>query len=443
MKNKLLSRRTMLRGAGAAIALPLLDAMLPSTIAAPSTYKPAAQSLAAQPRMICCYVPQGVNIFEWTPKDAGPNWTLSPTLQGLAGHKSDFTLLTGLGHPTSAGGHEGADVWLTGADLDGIAGKDYQNSISVDQVAAKVHEKATRFSSLQLGVQSGTGESGTTRTLSFDRNGTPLPAENKPQNVFDRLFVPDDAKSRKATLQRYAERRSILDDLLGEAQALNRKLGPTDKRKLDEYLSSVRETEKRVQRLTNWVDVPRPQVETQGLQLLSDPNSAHDRMMWIDVMLELSYLAFQTDTTRVITFEWDTEPGGRGDGEGNHHEYSHHGGDQKKLAGLARIDRFYIARLTRFLDFLKQTKEADGSMLDRTIVLYGSGMNNGKGGGHSAKDLPLIVAGGSKLGLKHGQHLKHDVDSRPLSNVMLTVAQQMGAETDRFSDSTGTLTGLA
>jgi hypothetical protein len=433
----------MLRSAGAAIALPLLDAMLPSTLAAPSTYKPAAQSVGTHPRMICCYVPQGVNIYDWFPKDAGPNWTLSPTLQGLSDFQSDFTLISGLGHPTATGGHEGADTWLTGVDLDATSGKDYQNGISVDQVAARVHENATRFPSLQLGIQSGTGESGKTRTLSFDVNGTALPAENRPQGVFDRLFTPDNAASRKATLQRYAERRSILDDLLAEAQSLNRKLGAADQRKLNEYLSSVRETERRVQRLTNWVDVPKPKVEAQGLQLGSDPTSAHDRMMWIDVMLELSYLAFQTDTTRVITFEWDTEPGGAGDGGAdNHHELSHHGGDEKKLAGLTRIDRFYVARLSRFLSFLKQTKEADGSMLDSTMVLYGSGMNNGEGGGHSGKDLPFILAGGSKLGLKHGQHLKHEVDSKPLSNVMLTVAQKMGVETDRFSDSTGTLTGL-
>ncbi|HEY4261339.1 MAG TPA: DUF1552 domain-containing protein, partial [Schlesneria sp.] len=189
---------------------------------------------------------------------------------------------------------------------------------------------------------------------------------------------------------------------------------------------------------------PKATVAEVGLQLASQPGDAHDRPMWLDVMLELAYLAFITDTTRVITFEWSREAGGYGGGGENHHELSHHGGDAGMLKKLAAIDRFHLSRLGRFLDMLKSTSEADGRMLDRTMVLFGSGMNSGKGGDHSPKNLPTLVAGGQKLGLKHGQHLSFDQDKHPpLSNVLLTLAQKMGVETDQFADATGTLTGLA
>ncbi len=165
--------------------------------------------------------------------------------------------------------------------------------------------------------------------------------------------------------------------------------------------------------------------------------------MWIDVMMELSYLAFVTDTTRVITFEWSREAGGFGGGGENHHELSHHGGDANMLSKLAKIDRFHLERLGRFLTFLEQTNEAESSMLDSTMVMFGSGMNSGVGGAHSPKNLPLLVAGGQKLGLKHGQHLAFDQENHPpLSNVLLTMAQKMDIQEELFQDSTGTLDGL-
>lgn len=440
---KRLNRRTVLRGAGAAVGLPLLEAMMPRRAGgAPSTYKPAAGSVNAAPRMICCYISNGVNIIEWTPQNSGPDWTLSPSLQALEPYKSDFTLLTGLGHVRSDAQHTGADVWLTGVDLKATPGKDYQNAISVDQVAAEHHGRQTRFPSLELAQGSGTGVARHSNTLAFDRNGTPLPADNSPQRLFNRLFVSEDAGSRRATLQRYAERRSILDEVLSDANSLRRDLGTTDQRKLDEYLNSVRETERRAQRLEGWVDVPKPEVVQTGLQLGSNANSSHDYPMWVDVMLELSYLAFQTDTTRVITFEWAREAAGWGGSGENQHELSHHGGDAGMLSQLAGVDRFRIARLARFLGFLKATREGDGNMLDRTMVLFGSGMNNGRTGTHSPKNLPTLLAGGSKLGLRHGQHLAFEEDSTPLSNVLLTMLQKMGVESDSFSDSTGTLAGL-
>lgn len=438
-----LSRRHVLRAAGAALALPLLEAMLPRSAGAPSTFKSWAKSLGATPRLICCYVPNGVNIVQWVPKDQGEKYTLSPTLQALKDHKGDFTVVTGLGHPASQGGHSGADTWLTGANLKSRPGADYTNSLSIDQLIAARHGKHTRFASLQLSDMSGTGGAGHSHTLSFDINGTPLPAENSPRRLFNRLFVPESARDRAAMVRRYKEKRSILDDVADEAAALGKKVSTSDRKKLAEYLASVRDTEKRVERLEGWVDVPRPKVGEVGLQLNSQPGNAHDRPMWLDVMLEVAYLAFVTDSTRVITFEWSREAGGYGGGGENHHELSHHGGDAGMLAKLAVIDRFHLSRLGRFLSLLRSTAEADGNMLDRTMVLYGSGMNSGLGGEHSPKNLPTLVAGGHKLGLKLGRHLAFDPKKHPpLSRLLLTLAQKMGVEARRFADGEGALPGL-
>ena len=244
-------------------------------------------------------------------------------------------------------------------------------------------------------------------------------------------------------MRRYADRRSILDNLATETRRLERRLGATDRKKLDEYLSSVRQTEKQVERFQSWLTKPKLTVPERGLQLGSRPGDGHDRLMWLDVMLELSYLAFVTDTTRVITFQWSREAAGFGGSGEQHHELSHHGGDAKMLAQLAAIDRFHLLRLGRFLGLLNSTAELDGNMLDSTIVLYGSGMNSGTRGEHSPKNLPTIVAGGSRLGLKHGQHLAFNPDKHPpLTNLLLTLAQKMGVESGNFADATGTLSGL-
>ena len=438
-----LSRRHLLRGAGAALSLPLLESMLPRSWGAPSTFEPQRLSETVQPRMVCCYVPNGVNILDWMPADSGDRYTLSPTLAALADHRDQFTIVSGLGHPHSKGGHSGADTWLTGADLTARPGADYTNTMSIDQVVAATHGPHTRFPSLQLSDQSGTGAAGHSHTLSFDHAGTPLPAENSPRRMFDRLFVPETATDRAAALARLAERRSILDSLGSDARALSRRLGATDQRKLEEYLSSVRDTEKQVERTEAWIDRPKPRVSEEGLQLGSKPGDAHDRPMWIDVCLELVYLALLTDTTRVVTFEWSREAGGFGIGGENHHELSHHGGDAGMLAKLAAIDKAFLEKLGRFLGMLSKTSEADGSMLDRTVVVYGSGMNSGKGGEHSPKNLPLLVAGGKKLGFNLGRHLAFDEEKHPpLSNLLLSVARAVGCETETFSDATGTLDGL-
>lgn len=439
-----LSRRTMLRGIGACLSLPLLDAMLPSVIAAPSKFEPLSKSVGPKPRMICCYVPNGVNIAEWVPTNAGVDYELSNTLKVLEPLKGDFSVVTGVGHPASKGGHSGADTWLTGADLAATPGSDYTNSISADQLAAAQHGAETRFPSLQLSDSSGTGSAGHSHTLSFNQSGTPLPAEDSPRRLFERLFVPDSASDRAATLRRYAEQKSILDSILNDAKRLQAKLGQSDKRKLAEYFQSVRETEQRIQRLEDWVDIPKPDVENTNLQLNSQPHNAHDRPMWIDVMLEISYLAFLTDITRVITYQWSREAGGYGGGGENHHELSHHGGDAGMLKKLAVIDRFHLSKLARFMEFLKRTADGESNMLDHTMILFGSGMNSGKGGEHSPKNLPTILAGGKGLGIKQGQHLAFDSENHPpLSNLLRTMVEKMGVPVDSFRDSTAGMPGLS
>ena len=444
MKSTQVSRRTILRGAGVALGLPWLEAMLPKAGAAPSTFKPWDKSnVAPAPRLVCCYVPNGVNIIEWVPQGSGETYTLSPTLSVLKDYRADFSVISGLGHPSSQGGHSGADTWLTGANLKSKPGSDYANSVSVDQVLAETHGPKTRFGSLQLSDMSGTGSAGHSHTLSFDINGTPVPAENSPRRLFERLFIPETAADRQALLKRYAERRSLLDDVAEESKALNNRLGTQDRRKMEEYFASVRATEKQIARMAAWVDVPKPQVSEAGLQLGSKPMDGHDRPMWIDVMLELVYLAFVTDLTRVVTFEWSREAGGFGGGGENHHELSHHGGDAGMLKKLAEIDRFHLTKLGRFMGMLKATGEDEGSVLDRTAIMFGSGMNSGAGGEHSPRNLPLLVAGGGKLGLKLGKHLAHDpAKAPPLSNVLLSLARATGADLAKFSDSTGPLAGL-
>jgi hypothetical protein len=442
--HKPLSRRFVLRGAGAAIALPFLEAMTPRVKASPSTFQPWAKSDIAHPRAIFCYIPNGVNISEWVPGTKGEGYASSPTLEVLKDHRSEFTVLSGLSHPRCGGGHTGADTWLTAANLKAKPGSDYTNTMSADQVLAEIHGKRTRFPSLQLSDMPGTGNAGHSNTLSFDRNGTPLPSENSPRRLFERLFVADAARDRSTTLGRYADQRSILDEIAAEAKGLDRKLGGADRKKLDEYLSSVRQTEAQVQRMARWVDVPKRRVEKTGLQLESQPGNGHDRSMWLNVMLELCYLAFITDSTRVIAFEWSREASGFGEGGENHHELSHHQGDPQKLAMLAKIDRFHVGRLARFMTLLKSTTEQGGTMLDSTLIMLGSGMNSGVDrGDHSPKNLPLLVAGGRKLGLRHNRHLAFDPEKHPpLSNVLVTLAQLAGAEIEKFADSTGEFSDL-
>lgn len=390
--------------------------------------------------MVFCYVPNGVNIGQWLPNETGKDYDLPPTLKALETHRDDFTVLSGLRHPNSPGGHSGADTWLTGANLKSKAGVSYTNSVSVDQVAAEAVGQQTRYPSLEFSDGAGTGPAMHSRTLAFDRNGNPLPAMNRPDHIFKRLFT-DNSSNQQAQKKRLWENRSILDSVMNDANALSKQLGTQDKVKLDEYLGSVREIERRLERAESWIDKPKPSVDRNELDPrlgIAKPGDAHDRDFWLRSMLDLIWVALRTDTTRIVTFEWPPEAGG----VGGHHALSHHGGDPQMLDGLARIDRQHIRALTHFLDRLKSTEDGNGTLLDKTMTLYGSGMNSGKGGAHSPRNLPLLLAGGRGLGIKTGQHLHTSDEREPFCNVHLTMLHKMGVDAGSFCDSTGTLTGL-
>lgn len=445
----LLSRRHFLRGVGTAVALPMLDAMSP------------LRAAAADPRprrSVFVYIPNGVNGMTWQVAKPGKDYEPSPSLKPLARHREDLTVFSGLHHPNGLGqAHVCADTWLTGARIDAQSARQYHNTVSVDQLMAEVTSPHTRFASLELSISAGTGQPNNTSTLAFSRDGVPLPAEDNPRVVFDRLFgaEPGGVDARRKGLGR---RRSVLDAVLDDANDLGGKLGVDDRAKLDEYLHSVRDVERRTARLDAWLDTPKPNVDGGPYTRNVTKDRAGD---YYRTMFDLIALALRTDMTRVVTYMNGSEGNGLAIPEigitQSRHQLSHHGGDPEVLARLAKSDAFLMQQFAHFLDTLKAQTEGGEPLLDRTMILFGSGMSYGHS--HSNSNLPILLAGGRGLGLKHGQHVdynrprgdgyKLDYDEwrnlcgRPaddkarLSNVMLTMLHKMGVEADRFVDSVG------
>ena len=404
------------------------------------------------------YIPNGVNGMTWQVTGAGRGYELSPSLRPLEKHRDDFTVFSGLHHPNGLGqAHVCADTWLTGARIDAQSARQYHNTISCDQLMAEVTSGRTRFASLELSISSGTGQPNNSTTLAFSRDGVPLPAEDNPRVVFDRLFGEEagGVAARRLGLRR---RRSVLDAVLEDARALRGQLGTDDRTKLDEYLHSVRDVEQRTARLDSWLDTPRPKVDGSPFlrEVTKDQAGEYYRTMF-----DLIVLALKTDMTRVVTYMNGSEGNGLAIPEigitQSRHQLSHHGGDPDVLARLARSDAFLMAQFGHFLDRLKAETEAGEPLLDRTMVLFGSGMSYGHS--HSNSNLPILLAGGRGLGLKHGRHVdynrplggayKLDYDEwlglcgRPrddkarLSNLMLTMLQKMEVPAERFVDSLG------
>ena len=457
----LLDRRHALRGLGAIIALPLLDAMCPLSAAAP----PAAETAAKPRRSVFVYIPNGVNGMTWQVKKPGRGFELSTALAPLAAHRDALTVFSGLHHPNGIGSaHVCADLWLTGAKLDD-KGRSARNSVSCDQLMAEVTSRQTRFASLELSITAGVGQPNNTTTLAFSRDGVPLPAEENPRTVFNRLFVPDPGGA-KAEEERLKTGRSILDSVLGAAKSLRRGLGSEDYSKLDENLHAVRDVEQRTERLESWLDVPKPvlgKAESDRFQRNVPKAQAGE---YYRTMYDLIVLAFRTDVTRVVTYLSGSEGVGLAIPEigisQQRHSLSHHNCDPEILDRLTRCDAFLMQQFAYFLDQLKAVKEDGESLLDRTMVLTGSGMSYGHG--HGNANLPIILAGGSGLGLKHGQHLDynrmgvagyaldndewHSLSFKPkngdarLSNVLLTMLQKMEVNAARFVDSLGPVAEL-
>ncbi len=436
-----LSRRHFLRGAGASLALPFLDAMAPAV----------AQEMRPPRRSVFVYIPNGVNGMSWQIKKPGRDYEMSTALRPLEKLRDEITVMSGLFHPNGLGqAHVCADTWLTGAKIDAQSARQYHNTISVDQMMAEVTSKYTRFTSLELSVNAGTGQPANSNTLAFSRDGVPLPAEDSPNVVFGRLFG-EDPGGKAAQRSRLECRRSVLDAVMDDAQRLRPKLGVNDCGTLDEYLHSVREVEQRARRLEAWLDVPKPKVDGAPFARNVTKNQAGE---YYRTMYDLIVLALRTDTTRVATYMSGTEGNGLAIPEigvtQSRHQLSHHGGDPEVLDRLTKCDVFLMQQFAYFLEKLKTT-------VDRTMVLLGSGMSYGHS--HSNSNLPILLAGGRGLGFRHGQHLDFNgaprggyqltydewrgLCGRPknekarLSNLMLTMLQKMEVETDRFVDSLG------
>lgn len=447
MKRTALPRRTFLRGLGTLMALPALEAMLPSTS--------AAVAKAAPRRTAFVYVPNGMNMANWWPETVGRGYELPQILQPLAAHRDDFNVLSGLaqlsgrGGPDGAGDHARANAtWLTGVRARKTAGADIQVGVSIDQVLADQVGKHTRFDSLELGCDkarlAGGCDSGYSCAYQFNLAwkgpATPMPPEANPKQVFERLFG-NGTSNEEAAAQHKREQynKSILDFVLEDANSLKRQLGATDRRKLDEYMTAVRELEERIEQGEKFKQQNVAPVLRKDFLPQDYSYEQHIRMMY-----DLMVLAFQTDSTRISTFLVAHDGSNRsypfvGVPDG-HHDLSHHGGDEVKLAKIAKINTFHTTQFAYFLGKLKAVKEGNGTLLDNCAVMYGSGLADGNR--HAHHDLPIILAGRGGGTIKSGQSLEFKQET-PLCNLFVSLGERMGATVDHFGDSTGRLDAIS
>lgn len=420
-----ISRRRFLRGVGVTVGIPMLECMTPvlGNITQP---KPPRRMLLISNNL-------GVLPQHFFPKDKGADYTLSPYLNELAAFKTDFTVFSGLSHPAVTGGHSTENCFLTAAR--DPTGSGFRNSISLDQFSAEKLGQQTRFPTLNLGVNIDKAN----RSLSWTRDGVLLPAEDSPAALFRKMFLHGDDSDMARNLKRLQERGSILDAVRDDIRGFQRGLGSADQSRLEQYLTSVRELEQQLAVSGEWEQKPKPTTEA------TEPKDIADRAKFfpkIRLMLDMARLAFESDSTRIITLMVDgfatpvfeiTEQQRTRDG---YHNLSHHGQSKEKLAELEKVDLQQMRHLRELLTALAATPTVgDERLLDQTMVLYGS--NLGDANVHHCTNLPILLAGG---GLQHGQHLAFDnVQNKPLCNLYVTMLQNMGLEVDAFGSSTGTL----
>lgn len=462
-----LDRRSFLRGSGYALALPCF-----ASLARVARARGGAPLPLARKRFACFYIPDGVPMplradpafqdWAWFPHGNGRDFTFTKCLDPLEPLRDELTIVSGLSHPAARTihGHSNADQFLTGAAT-GPTGP-YRNSISLDQELASQLGEQTRFASLVLSTDGGTGTPRGTHTISFDRYGRALPAEHRPKRVFDSLFVKSDGDAAR----KLAIDKSALDDLLEDARSLRKQLSRDDQQAFEEYLHAVRETEVRVNKSKRWLSVPRPTVDASRLNLDITPEEPRD---YLRTMFELIYLSFRTDSTRIATFMLGRENGigvsdylARAVGFKLTHQLSH---DTKAPGGwknFGTYHRFLAEEYGRFVAKLKATPEPGGgvgSMLDNTLLLYGSASS----AFHLSRNYPLILAGGKQMGFEHGRFLDHigdkaaggawtggpepwmqDIthDDIPLAKLFVSILRRFGIDTDRFADSVGSLAGV-
>ena len=416
-------RRTFIRSTGISLALPWLNVFADESRGASIDNQPPR-------RMICICAPLGLHPDNFFPTQTGKDYALSPYLDILKDYRDEFTVISGLAHAGmgSSFAHQASASFLTGAPGAGRPG--FRNTISLDQFAADHIGTRTRFPSLAL---SGEGSGG----LSWTRTGALIAADNSPSRVFARLFLEGNTEEVQEQIRRLEDGRSILDDVSDQAKSLRSGLGREDRDKLDEYLTSVRDLEQRMVIDESWAKKPKPRVNVDPPKDI--PNAA-DLIGRTRLLFDLSHLAIQTDSTRLITIMLagsSFAPPIQGVSLG-HHDLSHHGKDPGKLEQLKIVELETMKTVRDLLTRLKQSQEDGNSLLDRTSVFFGS--NLGDGSSHSTKNLPVLLAGG---GFKHGQHLAFDADSPPpLCNLYVNMLQRLGIESESFGTSTGTLTGL-
>lgn len=420
MTSRTIHRRTFLRAAGITLGLPLLEsfgATRPES--SPKRVIAICQDLGFIPRL-------------FFPETAGKQYGLTPYLEKIAPYRDHFTVFSGLSHPGVDGGHRADKAFLTAAPHPGRAS--FRNSISLDQVMANEIGHLTRFRSLSLSVNE-------VRSLSYTQAGVEIPSIKSAADLYKKMFLQGDQKAVEAQLERLRRKESILDVVLGQTSSLSKRVSGLDRDRIDQYQTAVRSLEQRLSEVQAWETRPRPTVD----ETLPDyPSDKKQFFEMVRMMYDMSRLAFQTDSTRVITLFLGGQrtPGvifDDGRSFGGYHNISHHGKDEAKLAQLEEIEYVQMKMLGELLGDLQGVEESNGTLLDNTMVLYGS--NLGDANIHNNTNLPVILAGG---GFRHGQHLAYNRDfNTPLSNLYVSMLHNLGIERERFASSTGPLSGLA
>ena len=430
LKNKALPRRTFLRGMGVGLSLPLLDAMRPAVA---STVSTAAQEVVPR-RMLGICNNLGLIPEKFFPTEAGRDYALSPYLDLLRNHRDDFSVFSGVWHPDVDGGHPADICFLTAAPHPGSGG--FRNTISLDQYIAEQVGHLTRFPSMTLGVNINQGQ----RSLSWTGAGVLIPCEENPTSVYEQLFLQGSPDQVQAQVRKLGLGQSIMDAVADQTKSLRRQLGPRDRERVDQYITGVRELERRLEAAKAWEHVPKPEPRGEAPINPDDPKAYMDK---VRLMYDMARLAFETDSTRAITLMLDSVNSPAIDVDGTeitdgYHNLSHHGKKEEKIKQLEAIDKGHMRLLDELFANLKQAQEDADSLLDRTMIVYGSNLGNANT--HVTTNLPVIFAGG---GFRHGQHLAFDKqDNYPLPNLFVSMLQRFGIETDRFATSTGTFRGL-
>jgi Protein of unknown function (DUF1552) len=420
-------RRRFLRGAGVALGLPFLDAMCP-------VFAEKSDAAETPRRMLAICNNLGFLAGGFFPKQAGKDYELSPYLNELHPLRNEFTVFSGVSHPDVDGSHSSEVCFLTAAPHPSNGG--FRNSISLDQYMADRIGIKTRFPSLTLGVNVNPGQ----RSLTWTGAGVMIPCEDSASAVYRRLFLQGSKQEVEQQMRRLKLGQSIMDAVAGDASTLKNLLGNADRERLDQYMTGVRELEHRMALSSEWERKPKPKASEPEPK---DPDSNRAYMEKVRLMYDMSRLAFESDSTRLVTIFLDSVNSPAIDLEGvritdGYHNLSHHGQNPVKLSELAAIDAWHMKLLAGLLSKLKTTGENGDSLLDRTMVLFGS--NFGDANKHTTNNMPVLLAGG---GFRHGQHLAFDQERNyPLPNLFVSMLQRIGIESDKFASSTGTMRGL-